>query len=267
MVRRLARNGRNLPVAVAFVVCFWTQTALGQDRTSGQTSPIEAVSSITPVSNVFADLFAPLPSDFGHLASKQNLVLAGVGGLGALAAHSFDARVASTPWSPDSAAVMQPGWLVGSDYVQSGGALATYALGRITRSPRVSRIGASLFRAQIVAQGTAQLLKISTNRTRPDGTSLSFPSGHSASMFAMATVIQSEVGWKAGIAAYATASWVAASRVEAHRHFLSDVVAGATVGILAGRAVTFGSGNARFAVGPAAVPGGIGISFSRIEKP
>jgi membrane-associated phospholipid phosphatase len=47
------------------------------------------------------------------------------------------------------------------------------------------------------------------------------------------------------------------------RHYVSDVLAGATLGILAGRSVTFGSGKARFGLSPVAVPGGAGFSITR----
>jgi membrane-associated phospholipid phosphatase len=66
------------------------------------------------------------------------------------------------------------------------------------------------------------------------------------------------------VPAYAIAAWVAASRVEMKRHYISDVVAGATVGILAGRSVTVGRGSMRFALSPMAVPGGAGITALKI---
>ena len=159
-----------------------------------------------------------------------------------------------------------PGQLVGSMFVQSGAAFATYVAGRAIGSPRVAQVGAELVRAQFVAQGVTQTIKFGVQRTRPDGTPFSFPSGHTASSFATATVLQREFGWRVGIPAYVGAAWVGASRINSQRHFLSDVVAGATVGILAGRAVTVGSGNARFSLGPMALPGGIGVSVVRLKK-
>jgi len=221
----------------------------------------------TGPSRTVMDLFAPLPGDFRQMGSSQNWMVVAIGGAGALAAHSLDSRVASMTWPAATAPVMSPGAIVGAFEVQLAGAIAVYAAGRINDSSRVARIGAELFRAQVVSEATSQVLKLATGRTRPDGTSMSFPSGHSASMFATATVLQSELGWKVGVPAYAAAAWVAASRVEGRRHYLSDVVAGATVGIIAGRSVTVGVGNARFSLGPMAVPGGMGVSFTKISKP
>ncbi len=58
------------------------------------------------------------------------------------------------------------------------------------------------------------------------------------------------------------ATYVAASRVQGKRHFLSDVAFGAALGIVAGRTVTFGHGDGRFAMAPAAVAGGGAVSFT-----
>jgi membrane-associated phospholipid phosphatase len=213
----------------------------------------------------FKDLFAPLAGDFKGMFSGQNAMVAVIGGSATLVARHGDHEASTASWGNESA--YAPGSIVGNFAVQTGAAFATYSIGRMTHSTKVARVGAELFRAQLVSQGTAQALKFATSRTRPDGSdSRSFPSGHSASMFATATVLQKEYGWKLGAPAYALAGWVAASRVESHKHYLSDVFAGATIGILAGRSVTVGTGNARFSVDPMAVPGGIGVNFTKVQK-
>ena len=80
--------------------------------------------------------------------------------------------------------------------------------------------------------------------------------------FATATVLQRDLGWKIGVPAYGLATYVAASRIQDKRHFLSDVAFGAAIGIVAGRSVTVGGGDTKFAVAPTAAPGGGGISFT-----
>jgi membrane-associated phospholipid phosphatase len=212
----------------------------------------------------WGDLFKPIPADFRRMAASRNLALAGMGVAGALGSHAFDARVAARPWGTGAVEEsLEPGRLVGDFMMQAGGAIATYAVGRLVNKPRVAVIGAELFRAQLVAQSTTQVLKISTRRIRPDGTRLSFPSGHTSAAFATAAVLQSELGWKAGVPAFAVAAWVGVSRMQADRHYFSDVVAGATVGLLAGRSVTFGHGNGRFTLRPSLIPGGAGITIGR----
>jgi membrane-associated phospholipid phosphatase len=75
------------------------------------------------------------------------------------------------------------------------------------------------------------ILKPLVNRTRPDGGSQSFPSGHAASAFAGAAFIQMRYGWKLGAPAYALAAFVGYSRVESKRHYTTDVLAGSALGI------------------------------------
>jgi membrane-associated phospholipid phosphatase len=75
------------------------------------------------------------------------------------------------------------------------------------------------------------VLKYSVNRTRPDGGHHSFPSGHAASAFAGAAFLQRRYGWKIGVPASLAAVFVGYSRVESHRHYTSDVVAGAAISI------------------------------------
>ena len=213
----------------------------------------------------FKDLFAPLPGDFKGMFTGQNAMIAAIGGSAALVGRHGDHTAATSAWGDEE--TFEPGNIVGNFAVQTGAAFATYGIGRLTHSPRAARIGAELFRAQLVSQGTAQAIKFAASRTRPDGSDdHSFPSGHSASAFATATVLKREFGWKVGIPAYAMAGWVAASRVQMKRHYLSDVIAGATVGILAGRSVTVGSGNLRFSVDPMPVAGGMGVSFTKVTR-
>lgn len=72
-------------------------------------------------------------------------------------------------------------------------------------------------------------------------------------------------GWKAGVPAYAAASYVAASRLQERRHYASDVIVGAGIGIGSGRAATGGRGGTRFALAPIVVPGrGAGVSFTQV---
>jgi membrane-associated phospholipid phosphatase len=194
------------------------------------------------------------------------MLIAAIGASSATGLHTLDRGIARSGWGRGTARqVFGPGALVGGGVVQASAALGTYAIGRVFKQPHVARLGGELVRAQLVSQGVTQAIKFTTQRTRPDGSTLSFPSGHTASTFATATVLRREFGWKAGVPAYALASWVAASRMHAERHYLSDVVMGATIGIMAGRAVTFRTHNTRFAVSPVAVSGGIGVSVVKVK--
>ena len=119
-----------------------------------------------------------------------------------------------------------------------------------------------LIRAQIVTHGVTGAIKISARRMRPDFTDRnSFPSGHTSASFASATVLQREFGWKVGLPAYGVASYIGLSRIGENRHYLSDVIFGAAIGIAAGRSIGIGSGDRRFLISPVATRGGGGVSF------
>lgn len=86
--------------------------------------------------------------------------------------------------------------------------------------------------------GVVYALKFAVGRERPDGNgSDSFPSGHTAMSFAGATWlarrIEASGGGKWGYALYLPAAYVAISRMEDDRHYLSDTVCGALLAVVA----------------------------------
>ena len=113
---------------------------------------------------------------------------------------------------------------------------------------------------------TTALKKLAT-RTRPDGSDrLSFPSGHTSTAFAWATVAQAHYGWKTGVPSYLAAGVIGLSRVTKDKHHLSDVIAGATIGYVTARAVVRANGEpaARkktFTLHPVSDAGGTGIGL------
>jgi len=83
-----------------------------------------------------------------------------------------------------------------------------------------------------VTLGVTYGLKYAVNERRPNGGNQSFPSAHSSISFSAAEFMRKRYGWEYGIPAYAAASFVAYSRVEAREHYPQDVIAGAGIGIL-----------------------------------
>jgi membrane-associated phospholipid phosphatase len=213
---------------------------------------------------IFGDVIAPAITDFARLPSRETATWLGVGAALALVAHSVDGATSTTLSSATRLdPVLDHGAVIGGARAQLIGAAATYMLGRTTRQHTMAALGADLLRAQIVAQTLTGTIKLAVQRGRPDGTHYSFPSGHSSVSFATATVLQRRFGWKAGLPAYAMAGYVAASRVQDRRHYLSDVAFGAAIGMVAGRTVTlpFG-GEHRVTVSPTVTRGGGGVSFT-----
>jgi membrane-associated phospholipid phosphatase len=222
-----------------------------------------SISTSAPAPVAMQDVIADAIQDFKRIPSWTNIAILAAGGLGAAMGHTSD-RSVSTAMSGSQrlGTVFGLGEAAGGARMQLFGALGTYAVGRFSGHNKIATIGADLIQSQIVAQSMTAAIKMSVNRTRPDGTQYSFPSGHSSVTFATATVLQRDLGWKVGIPAYGFATYVAASRIQDKRHFLSDVAFGAAIGIVAGRSVTVGKGDTKFAVAPSATPGGGGISFT-----
>lgn len=91
----------------------------------------------------------------------------------------------------------------------------------------------------------------------------SFPSGHASSAFATATSLAYAYGYTAGVPAYLVATAIAAARVSENAHWLSDVVAGATLGIFWGRASYLATQDSSGAVWyPVPIDGGAMMQFS-----
>lgn len=83
--------------------------------------------------------------------------------------------------------------------------------------------------------GSVYALKYSVSRIRPDGSSHdSFPSGHAARSFMAAAILHEEYGWRSpwfSFGGYAVASVTGITRILNDRHWTSDVIAGAVLGI------------------------------------
>ncbi len=95
---------------------------------------------------------------------------------------------------------------------------------------------AILVKGEIMTGASTYILKTSTRQLRPDGSDrLSFPSGHAAQAFAAATFLSEEykdrLPW-IPYAAYSVASSAGLLRIANNRHYLSDVLFGAGLGIL-----------------------------------
>jgi membrane-associated phospholipid phosphatase len=215
------------------------------------------------------NLIRQIGIDFKNVfTTKENLVIAGVGLGLAWAASPLDDDISESRFNtttPNGSLnnAFEPGTVLGSAALHVGGAFATYGLGKLFSNQGVEALGRDLVRAQIVTQSLTQVLKFTVRRERPDGSSnRSFPSGHSSGSFATATVLQRHYGWKVGIPAYAVAGYVATSRLNQGKHYLSDVIFGAAIGVLVGRTVTVDLGGNRFTISPMVVPAGAGVQFS-----
>jgi membrane-associated phospholipid phosphatase len=135
-----------------------------------------------------------------------------------------------------------------------------YGAGWFAKKGRLATAGADIMRAQLLSQAYVQAIKYTVQRERPDGSnSVSFPSGHSASAFATAGVLQRHYGWKIGVPATVVAAYVATSRVHDNKHYLSDVIFGSAMGIAGHRTVMLRAGRYGLSFAPSAGSGRTGV--------
>ena len=132
---------------------------------------------------------------------------------------------------------------------------ATLAAGMATRDQRLTRAGAGMVLAHLLATGVKIAAKNNIDRTRPakllegDGYKMepgsskdpalrSFPSGHTAGAVAVACAVAREYprarGW-----AYAAAGAIALLQIPRRAHFPTDILAGAAIGALAEKLVAW----------------------------
>ncbi|MDE6696891.1 MAG: phosphatase PAP2 family protein [Muribaculaceae bacterium] len=125
------------------------------------------------------------------------------------------------------------------DYIQYSTAVGYVGLGFIpgvkTRGDFRQRLMAGVTAYAVMAV-TINAMKYSFKHPRPDsGTRNSFPSGHSATVFTGAELMRIEYGNYVGMAGYAVALTVGALRIYNDRHWVTDVLGGAGIGILSAR--------------------------------
>ena len=90
----------------------------------------------------------------------------------------------------------------------------------------------------LIGMGIVTTLKYSVHSIRPNGETQSFPSGHAAITFLSAEFLRKRYGWEYGLPAYVVATYVSYSRVQAHEHYIRDVVAGAAIGFASSYLIT-----------------------------
>jgi hypothetical protein len=205
-----------------------------------------------------------LLDDLKHLPRKNSLYFLAGGSALALAVHPYDDNInRRLEGSGAAETFFKPGKYIGQTPVLLAAGATAYIVGRGTHSGHLQHLGMDEIEAQLLAGAIVIGVKEAVRRDRPvrsDGTRASgfaFPSGHAAATFAAATVLQQHLGYRWGVPTYLVASYVAMSRLHDNVHTASDVVFGATVGIITGRTVTWHGRN--FYASPMLLPKGGGI--------
>lgn len=186
---------------------------------------------------------------------------------GSIALSQADVRIARA-WNDSSLQSSNFGQSLARNFarVQEGsltvGNLALWGIARLAKAPAMADITFHAAESVVIGSIASQLIRGPLGRSRPHVTSFddqydfhffkgfndfkyrSFPSIHTASAFAVATVYTMETKrrapgatWIVGSIAYALALGPGVSRMYTGQHWASDILSGAFVGTLAGAKV------------------------------
>lgn len=154
--------------------------------------------------------------------------------------------------------------------IYAGGMYTSYLL---SDNEDHKRFASQMFRATLYSGVLTNLIKFSVNETRPDGSSRdSFPSGHTTTAFAFASVVAMNHDWYWAVPAYTFAAFVGYSRINDNKHYLHDVTVGATIGAVYGMGIYYldqkneqhaesGKRSPTYTIAPMIVPQGGGLQF------
>ena len=234
------------------------ESSAAKDASSKQTgAPVQSQGS------GFKRFMKDVGRDYKNFFSKETAIWYGAGLGAAGLVHLADEDIREALADPSSAAVtaFEGGDKYGNASFQFPLAVGWWAIGHAMGSARGAEAGRDLLRAQINAASWTYAIKFAVNRDRPNGQPRSFPSGHASATFATAMVLQQHYGWKVGVPFFAGAAYTAISRISDDKHWASDVVFGAAVGMASARTVTLHLRKHKVTLLPVAVPGGGGLAL------
>lgn len=151
----------------------------------------------------------------------------------------------------------------------AGGMYTTYLL---TDDKDYKRFASQMFRATLYSGLFTNILKTVVHETRPNlNGKQSFPSGHTTSAFAFASIVAMNHEWYWSVPAFMFATFVGYSRINDNKHYLHDVTVGATIGIVYGLGIYYtdvdkeeqksGHKTASLFITPTILPDGLGFQL------
>ena len=212
-------------------------------------------------SRINKEYLSQLTSDFGSVwvsparwGQKELLTFSAVLGIG-LALYAFDQNIHEWIQENQNSLTRDTAQLIsnlGHGFFLGTLLTGLYVSGEIARKEGMRRMALLGLESWLTSGAIVLGLKFVVGRARPTtgrgshnfnplstGSSFySFPSGHSASIFAVAAVVadQTDSGF-VDFCAYSLASVVAASRISEEKHWISDVFIGSAIGYFVGKKI------------------------------
>lgn len=241
--------GKFLTLWIVLIVLLSVSGAEADDNIVNSTTVIK--DGFVRLGNEALDVVAT-PVDVKGYGLIGTLATAGAVGL----TYVFDDDIRDKLWGSRSGTLetaADVGDIIGNPFVHLGVAGVVYGGGILAGSQKWRETGEMLGEAALLADAATFMLKQAIGRSRPSETGDkgsfrpfqfksdydSMPSMHTASSFAMASVMAS-TSENYGVKAlyYSVAAFVGFSRMYQDKHWASDVVLGAVIGELCGRVVT-----------------------------
>ncbi|PIU58222.1 MAG: hypothetical protein COS89_01505 [Deltaproteobacteria bacterium CG07_land_8_20_14_0_80_38_7] len=122
----------------------------------------------------------------------------------------------------------------GEFYVVDTSAVLLFGISKLAHAEKPALVGEAMVEALVLTELSTVGLKLAFNRDLPNGHKYGFPSGHASRCFAVAAVLETMYGPKAGVPAFLVASAIGFSRIDSDVHYVSDVVFGAAWGAAIG---------------------------------
>lgn len=223
---------------------------------------VSALTVCLAASALGAQTATPAPSLF----TRSDAILSGAFLVGSIALSTADVRIARWWTNPSNHDKTKDSYARRFAKIQEGtltvGNLALWGIARLAKAPAMADITFHAAEAVVVGSLASQVIRGPLGRSRPHVTDYSdqydfrpfrgfrefnyraFPSIHTASAFAVATVYTLETSrrapgatWIVGPVAYAIAAGPGIARMYNGLHWSSDVLMGAFVGTMAGAKV------------------------------
>ena len=119
-------------------------------------------------------------------------------------------------------------------------AVTAYGLGNYLDNSNYNKKAVHMVKSTVYAALFTTILKYTIREPRPNTDNReAFPSGHTTTAFAFASVVGTEHEWYWAVPAYGLATMTAFSRINDNAHQLHDVIAGAVVGTSYGLSIHY----------------------------